>query len=110
MAKNQIIVGLDVGTSKVRTVAASVSGKEDARLKIIGIGESVSFGMRKGVVVDIEEMTKSIKKSVEQAERMLGDSIDKAIVAVGGTHIKAKNSPGIAAVSRADEEVSEDDV
>jgi cell division protein FtsA len=110
MAKNQIIVGLDVGTSRVRTVAASVSAKEDAKLKIIGIGESVSFGMRKGVVVDIEEMTKSIRKSIEQAERMVGDSIDKAYVAVGGSHVKAKNSKGIAAVSRADEEVSEDDV
>ncbi|HNU96649.1 MAG TPA: cell division protein FtsA [Candidatus Portnoybacteria bacterium] len=110
MARNQIIVGLDVGTSRVRTVAASMRLKEDAKLKIIGIGESVSFGMRKGVVVDIEEMTKSIKKSVEQAERMIGNSIDKAYVAVGGSHIKAKNSKGIAAVSRADEEVSDDDV
>jgi len=110
MAKNQIIVGLDVGTSRVRTVVASVSAKEDAKLKIIGIGESVSFGMRKGVVVDIEEMTKSIRKSIEQAERMVGDSIDKAYVSVGGSHIKAKNSKGIAAVSRADEEVSDDDV
>lgn len=110
MAKNQIIVGLDVGTSRVRTVAASVSTKEDAKLKIIGIGESVSFGMRKGVVVDIEEMTKSIRKSIEQAERMVGDSIDNAYISVGGSHVKAKNSKGIAAVSRADEEVSEDDV
>jgi len=110
MAKNQIIVGLDVGTSKVRTVAASIRFKEDAKPKIIGVGESISFGMRKGVVVDIEEMTKSIKKSIEQAERMVGDSIEKVFVAVGGSHIKAKNSKGIAAVSRADEEVSEDDV
>ncbi|MCX6729988.1 MAG: hypothetical protein NT058_00590 [Candidatus Portnoybacteria bacterium] len=93
MGKNQIIVGLDVGTSRVRTVAASINTKEDAKLKIIGIGESVSFGMRRGVVIDIEEMTKSIRKSVEQAERMVGSSIDEAFVAVGGAHIKAKDSP-----------------
>ncbi len=110
MAKNQIIVGLDVGTSRVRTVAASVSAKEGTKLKIIGIGESVSFGMRKGVVIDIEEMTKSIRKSIEQAERMVGDSINEAFVAVGGSHIKAKDSPGVAIVSRADEEVSGDDI
>jgi len=110
MGKNQIIVGLDVGTSRVRTVAASVNTKEDAKLKIIGIGESVSFGMRRGVVIDIEEMTKSIRKSVEQAERMVGSSIDEAFVAVGGAHIKAKDSPGVAIVSRADEEVSGDDI
>jgi cell division protein FtsA len=66
--------------------------------------------MRKGVVVDIEEMTKSIKKSIDQAERMVGTSIEKAYVAIGGSHIKARLSKGIAAVSRADEEVSEDDV
>ncbi|MBU4284813.1 cell division protein FtsA [Patescibacteria group bacterium] len=110
MAKNHIIVGIDVGTNKVRTVAASIRTKEEAKPKIIGIGESISFGMRKGVIVDIEEMVKSIKKSIDQAERMTGSSIEKAYVAIGGSHIKAKNSKGIAAVSRADEEVSEDDV
>ncbi|HUT96398.1 MAG TPA: cell division protein FtsA [Candidatus Paceibacterota bacterium] len=110
MAKNHIIVGIDVGTSKVRTVAASVRVKEETKPKIIGIGESISFGMRKGVIVDIEEMVKSIKKSIDQAERMTGFAIEKAYIAIGGSHIKAKNSKGIAAVSRADEEVSEDDV
>jgi len=110
MAKNKTIVGIDVGTSKVRTIVASVRGKEDAKLKIMGVGESISFGMRKGVVVDIEEMTKSIKKSTEQAERVAGIPIEKAYIAIGGNHIKARPSKGIAAVSRADEEVSEDDV
>jgi cell division protein FtsA len=109
MAKNKIITGIDVGTSKVKTVIASIRSKESG-LKIIGVGESISFGMRKGVVVDIEEMTKSIKKSVEYAERVSGVAIEKAYVAIGGSHIKARSSKGIAAVSRADEEVSEDDV
>jgi len=110
MPKNQIIAGLDVGTSKVRTAVASIKAEEGAKPKIIGTGESVSFGMRKGVVVDIAEMTKSIRKSIEQAERMVGSSIEKVYVAVGGSHIKAKTSKGIAAVSRADEEVTEEDV
>jgi cell division protein FtsA len=111
MGKNQIIVGLDVGTSRVRTVAASVKAREEAKPRIIGIGESVSFGMRKGMVVDIEEMTKSIKKSIEQAERMVGESIEKVHVAVGGSHIKARSSKGVAAVSRADNnEFTEGDI
>ena len=110
MAKDNIIVGIDVGTSKVRTIIASVRSGEEARPKIIGVGESVAFGMRKGVVVDIEEMTKSLKKSIEYAERVSGASVEKAYIAVGGSHIKARLSKGIAAVSRADEEVSEDDV
>jgi len=110
MAKDNIIVGLDVGTSKVRVVIASLKGKEEAKPRIIGVGESNSLGMRKGVVVDIEEMTKTIKRAVDQAERSSGTSVEKAYVSVGGSHIKAKTSKGIAAVSRADEEVSEEDV
>ncbi len=110
MPKNNIITGLDIGTSKVRAVVASLKGKEDVKPKIIGVGESTSLGMRKGVVVDIEEMTKSIKKAIDQAERSSGVKIEKAYVSIGGSHIKAKISKGIVAVSRADEEVSEDDV
>jgi len=111
MGKNQIIVGLDVGTSRVRTVVASIKTKEEAKPRIIGIGDSFSFGMRKGMVVDIEEMTKSIKKSIEQAERMVGESIEKIHVAVGGSHIKARSSKGVAAVSRADNnEFTEGDI
>jgi cell division protein FtsA len=110
MAKNNIIVGLDVGTSKVRAAIASIKGKEEKRPKIIGIGESSSSGMRKGVVVDIEEMTKTIKRAIDQAERASGVSVEKAFVSIGGSHIKAKESKGIVAVSRADEEVSQDDV
>ena len=110
MPKNNIITGLDVGTNKVRAVVASIKGKEDVKPRIIGVGESPSLGMRKGVVVDIEEMTKSIKRAVDQAERSSGTKIEKAFVSIGGSHIKAKISKGIVAVSRADEEVSEEDI
>jgi len=110
MAKDNIIVGLDVGTSKVRTVIASIKEREDARPKIIGVGESPSAGMRKGVVVDIEEMTKSIKRSVDNAERVSGINIDKVFISVGGSHIKARTNKGVAAVSRADEEFTQEDV
>jgi len=110
MARNNIIVGLDIGTYKVRAVVASIKEKEGVKPRIIGVGESYSLGMRKGVVVDIEEMIKSIKKAIDHAERGSGVSIEKAYISIGGSHIKAKNSKGVVAVSRADEEVSEDDV
>src|SRR4030042_3267314 len=110
MAKSNIIVGLDIGTSKVRAIIASTKGKEETRPRIIGVGESSSLGMRRGVVVDIEEMTKSIKRAIDVAQRSSGTTIEKAYVGIGGSHIKAKNSKGIAAVSRADEEVSEEDI
>ena len=110
MAKSNVIVGLDVGTSKVRVVIASFKNREEAKPRIIGVGESSSLGMRKGAVVDIEEMTKSIKRAIDQAERGSGVSIEKAYVSIGGNHIRAKSSKGIVAVSRADEEVSEEDV
>lgn len=111
MGKNNIIFSLDVGTAKVRAIAASIKGgKEEAKPRIIGVGESISSGMRKGVVVDIEEMSKSIKRAIDQAERSSGTNFNKVYVSIGGSHIKAKTSKGIVAVSRADEEVSEDDV
>jgi len=110
MAKDNIITGLDIGTSKVRAVVASIKGKENIKPRIIGVGESISLGMRKGTVVDIEEMTKGIKKAIDQAERSSGVSIEKAYVSIGGNHIKAKTSKGVVAVSRAEEEDYEDDV
>jgi len=109
MAKDNIIVGLDVGTSKVRTVIASIKGG-DTRPKIIGVGESNSAGMRKGMVVDIEEITKSIKRSIDNAERVGGVNIEKTFVSIGGSHIRSRVNKGVAAVSRADEEFSQEDV
>ena len=109
MARINIITGLDIGTSKVRTVVAS-SKREDEKPKIIGVGEVPSNGMRKGIVVDIEEVTESIKKSVEQAELNSGVPIQHAYVGIGGNHISIRVNKGLVAVSRADQEVSKEDI
>lgn len=109
MARTNIITGLDIGTSKVRTVVAS-SKREDEKPKIIGVGEVPSNGMRKGIVVDIEEVTESIKKSVEQAELNSGVPIQRAYVGIGGNHISIRVNKGLVAVSRADQEVSKEDI
>lgn len=110
MAKSSIITGLDVGTSNIRVVVASFKKGGEEKPKIIGTGEAPSSGMRKGIVVDIDEITGSIKKAIEQAELSSGVPIQHVYVSIGGSHISIKENKGLVAVSRADQEVSEEDI
>jgi cell division protein FtsA len=96
MASNkQIIVGLDVGTTKICAVVGEVSGNE---INIIGIGTHPSIGLRKGVVVNIESTVESIKKAVEEAELMAGCEISSVYAGIAGGHITGFNSRGIIAI------------
>jgi cell division protein FtsA len=109
MPKEQIFVGLDIGSSAIRVVV----GKQESELgapSIIGVGESVSQGIRRGVIVDIDEAVSSISEALEKAERMTGLTIDHAVVSVGGAQITSQESHGVIAVSRADGEITENDV
>ena len=109
MANDQILVGLDVGTTTIRVVV----GKREEQEKfpsIIGVGEAPSTGIRKGVIVDIEEAVSSISKALEKAERMTGIPIERAVVSVGGAHVRSLESHGVIAVSRADGEITENDI
>ena len=109
MAKEQIFVGLDVGSAMIRVVV----GKQESELgspSIIGVGEAQSSGIRRGVIVDIDEAVSSITEALEKAERMTGLSIDHAVVSVGGAQISAQESHGVVAVARADGEITENDV
>jgi cell division protein FtsA len=109
MARQDIICAIDVGSSNVRTIISQiVPGEEKPR--VIGVGVSSSFGVRKGVIVDIEETLRSISSSVEEAERGAGVSVERAVVGVGGNHITSQFSKGVIAVGRADGEVIFDDV
>lgn len=108
MAREKIIVGLDIGTSTVQVVVAKK--RKGSRPQVIGLGEAPTFGLRKGVVVDISQVIKSIKAAVAQAQRSSGVPISKAYVSIGGGHIQVVSSKGVVAVSRADGEVSEDDI
>jgi len=109
MSKKDIIVGIDVGSSNIRTVIAQVFPEEEMP-RIIGVGVVPSSGMRKGVVVDLEETIRSINESVEKAEANSGKTVEKAIVNLGGSHITSQESKGVIAVGRADGEVVEDDI
>ncbi|OGZ32512.1 MAG: cell division protein FtsA [Candidatus Portnoybacteria bacterium RIFCSPLOWO2_12_FULL_39_9] len=109
MAKETIIAGLDIGTSYIRTIIAKVRA-DQSKPQIIGVGQVPSFGLRKGLVIDIEEVAKSIRQAKEEAERAAGVQIRCVYVSVGGEHISSRVSKGVVAVSRADSQVSEEDV
>ena len=103
--QDHIIVGLDIGTTKICTVVGEMSGSD---INIIGIGTHPSIGLRKGVVVNIESTVESIKKAVEEAELMAGCEISNVYAGIAGGHITGFNSRGIVAIKGA--EVVQSDV
>jgi cell division protein FtsA len=105
--KHETVCGLDIGTTKTCTVVA-VNGS--AGLEIVGVGEAPSYGMRKGVVVDLEETIKSIEAATEKAERMAGLHFNEVFVGITGDHIRSTNNRAVVAVSSDDREVTSGDV
>lgn len=101
----ELVVGLDIGTTKVCCVVGEVF--EDA-VDIIGIGTAPSVGLKKGVVVNIESTVKSIRQAVSQAEESAGCDLREVYVGIAGNHIKGFNSPGILAING--REIKESDV
>ncbi len=95
MAKPELIVGLDVGTTKICAVVGELT---EGGVDIVGIGTSPSTGLRKGVVVNIEQTVQSIKKALEEAELMAGCEIRSVYAGIAGSHIKGFNSHGVIAV------------
>ena len=103
--KDNLIVGLDIGTTKVCAIVADLT---DDGLDIVGIGSAPSFGLRKGVVVNIDNTVEGIRKAVEEAELMAGCDITTVFAGIAGSHIKGLNSHGIVAIKG--REVSELDI
>jgi cell division protein FtsA len=102
----KMIVGLDIGTSKVVALVGEVA--DDGTLEIVGIGTHPSRGLKKGVVVNIESTVQSIQRAIEEAQLMAGCRIHSAFVGVAGNHIRSLNSHGIVAIR--DREVSSADL
>jgi len=109
MARDLIICGLDIGTTAVRAVVAQKRKGSD-KLTVIGLGEAPSAGIRKGVVVDVEEALPAIKEAIASAERASGHKIHSVYLGISGSHVSTRASRGIISVSRADQEISRDDV
>src|SRR3989338_1303864 len=106
MNEGKIVVGIDIGTSKIATIIAKV----DDSVNVLGISEIKSAGIKKGQIVDIDEAVNSINTSLEAAERMAGYSASHAIASIGGSHIESLNSKGVVAVSNPQGEIAENDV
>jgi cell division protein FtsA len=104
--ERSMIVGLDIGTSKVVAIVGEIN--VDGEVEIIGIGSHPSRGLKKGVVVNIESTVQSIQRAVEEAELMAGCQINSAYAGIAGSHIRSLNSHGIVAIR--DKEVSPTDV
>ena len=101
-----LLVGLDIGTSKIVAIVADV--QPDGRLEIIGMGQSPSRGLKKGVVVNIESTVTAIQRALEEAELMADCKIREVFTGIAGSHIKSFNSHGMVAIK--DKEVSQADV
>jgi cell division protein FtsA len=108
MPKNNYIVGFDIGTRKVVAIIGEVT--EERKIEIIGIGTADSHGLRKGVVVDLDETTSALKKAQEEAELMAGVEIESAFFGISGSHIKSFNSRGVVAVSGKNRVITREDV
>lgn len=104
--ERNIIVGLDIGTSKVAAIVAEHTGLDE--IEIIGIGTAPSKGLKKGVVVNLESTVHSIRRAVEEAELMAGCQIQSVFAGIAGSHIKSLNSHGIVAIK--DKEVMQYDI
>ena len=102
------VVGLDIGTTKVCTIVAEI--EEPGRISIVGVGNSLSNGIRKGVVIDIDSAAQAIVDSVEKARAMSGYEIHRVVVGVTGEHVASLNSRGVIAVTHANREITQDDV
>jgi cell division protein FtsA len=105
--KHETVCGLDIGTTKTCIVVAT-NGPNG--LEIVGFGEAPTQGMRKGVVVDLDETIASIEAATEKAERMAGIHFTQAVVGITGDHIRSTNNRAVVAVTSDDREVSGGDV
>jgi cell division protein FtsA len=110
MNPERVIAGLDIGSAKTTVVIAEAMGDlhRQTSLKVLGVGQTRTTGLRRGIVADIEETTRSIKKAIEDAERMAGTKIESIYAGIAGEHVRAMTSTGIVAVNG--DEISRADV
>ncbi len=107
MRRERLLVGLDVGTTKVACLVANVV---DEYIEVIGLGTSPSRGLEKGVVVDIGRTIQSIRKAVEEAENMADVRVQKAYVGIAGKHIRSLNNSATVSITRPDRIITAEDV
>jgi len=110
MNQEHVIAALDIGSATTTVVIAEAVGDmhRQTSIKVLGVGQARTTGLRKGIVSDIEETTRSIRKAMEDAERMAGIRIESIYAGIAGEHVRAMTSKGIVAVNG--EEITRADV
>lgn len=109
-ANSHFFVGLDIGTSAVRCVVGSLDlASEEPSVSVVGHGSAPNLGMRKGVIVHVEDVVSALNQAVSEAERISGVPVRSATVNVNGSHISGLDSKGVIAISTANKEISLDD-
>lgn len=109
MPKKRVITAIDLGTEKCVTIIAVVD-EETGDLKVVGVSVVPSKGMKRSVIVDLDQVLATISQSLDGAERMAGFDVRNVYIAVSGTHILSKNSKGVVAVAAPDQEITANDV
>lgn len=104
-----MVTGIDVGNSFVKTVMVDLD-RETLHSRLLGVGVAESHGLRRGVVIDMDEVIRDIGESVKRAETAAGTKVRRAYISVNGPHIKSQVSRGVIAVSRVDQEISSNDI
>src|SRR5881227_4100689 len=101
MNSDRLVAGLDIGSAKTTAIIGEVVGTPQGHttVKVLGVGQARTTGMRRGVVSDIEETTRSIRKALQDAERMAGAQVQEVYTGIAGEHVQAMTSKGIVAVS-----------
>ena len=106
--QERVIVGIDVGTTKICVLVGELD--RDGKLNIVGVGTCPSQGLRRGVVVNIEETVTSIAAALDRAERLSGKTITTAYVGIAGSHIDCDNSKGFVAISPSHRDIVQNDI
>ena len=106
--QERVIVGIDVGTTKICVLVGELD--RDGKLNIVGVGTCPSQGLRRGVVVNIEETVTSIAAALDRAERLSGKKITSAYVSITGSHVASENSKGFVAITPSHRDIEENDI
>jgi len=108
MGKDNIVAGLDIGTTKIAAVIGEIGDEEE--IKIVGLGTAPAEGLKRGVVVNLEQTVNSIIKAVQDAELMAGVKVESIYAGIAGDHIRSINSRGVIAVTRPNREISQAEI
>ncbi|MCH8741819.1 cell division protein FtsA [Patescibacteria group bacterium] len=109
MRRNTLITGVDIGTGGIKILAVTI-GEKESDPEVLGITQAPVLGVRKGTVINVEEVSNSLRSALEEFQDVVGQKIDSAVINLSGSHIFVTPSKGVVVVSRADKEISQEDI